>query len=273
MPVKYGDLSKKADDLFKKGFEHEHHKLEICSKSSGCEFTTKGALKGGAISSSHEMKLNDICPLGGKLKATFAPGKDSAACEYEYNKVAKVTACFALPLNGCPVPKVNEVKVNWSNDKAHLNVASDLGNKLAVDVTADLKHLNFGAKLGIDAKSFALTSKELAVNIVKGNLNMTAKTSLNNDFNTVFHNQVSSGFAMATSCTYNSKGTTLAIAGKAAGCCGTTNAFKLANNGRFAVSHCTPAFAGSKLTVSGEFDATNFAAGNHKVGAGLKFDF
>merc|ERR1711879_922048 len=137
MPVKYGDLSKKADDLFKKGFEHEHHKLEISSKSSGCEFTTKGALKGGAISSSHEMKLNDLCPLGGKLKATFTPGKDSAACEYEYSKVAKVTACFALPLNGCPVPKVNEVKVNWSNDKAHLNVASDLGNKLAVDVTAD----------------------------------------------------------------------------------------------------------------------------------------
>jgi len=273
MPAKYGDLSKKADDLFKKGFEHEHYKVEVASKSDGCEFTTKGALKGGAVAASHEMKLNKLCPLGGKLKATFAPGKDAAACEYEYSKGAKLTACFSVPLNGCPVPKVNEVKVNWSNDKAHLNVASNLGDKLNVDATVDLKHLNFGAKLGIDAKSFGISSKELAFNVAKGNLNSTMKTSLNNDFNAVFHNQVSDKFALATSCTYNSKGTSLAIAGKAAGCCGTTNAFKLANNGRFAVSHCTPFMSASKLTVSGEFDATNFAAGNHKIGAGLKFDF
>jgi hypothetical protein len=272
MPAKYGDLSKKGDDLFKKGFEHEHHKLEICSKSDGFEFTTKGALKGGAISSSHEMKMNKLCPLGGKLKATFTPGNDSMACEYEYTKVAKLTACFSVPMNGMPVPAPKELKANWSNEKAHLNVSSNLGDKVNIDATVDLKHCLFGAKLGLDAKSFGLNSKELALHHANGNMNCTVKSSLNNDFNAVCHNQISPSFALATSCTYNSKGTSLAVAGQQKACCGTTNSFKLANNGRFAISHCTPYNNSSKLTISGEFDATNMAAGNHKIGAGLKFD-
>jgi len=37
MPVKYSDLSKKGDDLFNKGFEHAHYKLEFASKSDGFE--------------------------------------------------------------------------------------------------------------------------------------------------------------------------------------------------------------------------------------------
>merc|ERR1711887_499635 len=100
-------------------------------------------------------------------------------------------------MNGMPVPAPKEIKANWSNEKAHLNLSSNLGDKLNVDATVDLKHCVFGAKLGLDAKSFGLNSKELAL--------------------------------------------------------------QHANNGRFAISHCTPYNNPSKLTISGEFDATNMA--------------
>lgn len=272
MPVKYGDLSKKGDDLFKKGFEHEHYKVEFASKSDGFEFTTKGALKGGAISSSHECKMSCPCVPGMTIKSTFTPGKDSIANELEYKKGAKLTACFSTPMNGMPVPNVSEVKVNWSNAQAHVNASSNLGNKLNIDAVVDAKHMHIGAKLGLDTSKMDLASKELAFNWAKGTMDCTAKTSLNNDFNAICHNQVNDKLAIATSCTYNSSGTSLAIAGKQNGCCGTTNAFKLANNGRFAISHCTPFMNSAKLTISGEFDATNLGGGSHKVGAGLKFD-
>jgi len=273
MPVKYGDLSKKGDDLFKKGFEHEHYKLEIAGKSDGHEFTTKGALKGGAISASHEMKLNCLVVPGGKFKATFTPGKDAMACEYEYTKVAKMTACFALPLNGMPMPSFNQAKLAWSNDQANVNVSSNFGNKLDVDAVVNHKSYNVGAKLGLDAASMALTSKEVAFNWAAGNLTATVKSSLAGDFNAVIHNAVSPKLALATSCTFNSKGSTLALAGQQKGCCGTTNNFKLANNGRFTVSHVTPFMSSAKLTISGDFDSTNLNGGSHKLGAGLKFDF
>lgn len=274
MPSKYGDLSKKGDDLFNKGFEHQHYKAEFASKGDGFELTTKGALKDGAISSSHEIKMACPCVPGLTIKKTFTPGKDSVACEAEYKKdAAKVTACFSTPMNGMPVPNVSAIKLNWSNAQAHLNVNSNCANKLDVDAVVDAKHLNIGAKLGLDVSKMNLTSQQFAFNWAKGSMNCTLKTSCNNDFNAVCHNQVNDKFAVATSCTYGSAGTTLAIAGQSKGCCGTTNSFKLANNGRFAVSHATPFMASAKLTMSGEFDATNLAGGSHKLGAGLKFDF
>jgi hypothetical protein len=272
MPAKYADLSKKGDDLFKKGFEHEHHKVEIAGKSDGVEFTTKGALKGGAVSASHEMKFNCLVLPGAKTKLTFTPGKNALACEYEYTKVAKLTACFSLPLNEMPVPNVNKVKLAWSNDKANVNLASNLGNQLDVDATVSTPHCNIGAKLGLDAKSMALNSKEVALHMVKGNITATVKSSLNSDFNAVIHNQVNDKLALATSVTHNSSGSTLALAGQQKACCGTTNNFKFANNGRFSISHVTPYMSCAKLTISGDFDATNLGGGSHKVGAGLKFD-
>jgi hypothetical protein len=271
MPVKYGDLSKKADDLFSKGFEHAHYKVEFASKNDGFEFTTKGALKGDAIASSLEVK--HTCPVSGmKVKKTLDPSKSKADVEFEYTKVAKVTAVTSWPITGCPVPQLNKVKLAWSNDKANVNLDTNAKDSLNFDaVVAACPSTNVGVKAGLGFDG-SIKSKELACNFTKGNINATVKTSINNDFNAVFHNQVDAGLQLATSVTYGSGSTSLAIAGKKAGGCGTSNAFMLRNNGQLALSHTTPFHSCSKLTVSALCDATNLASGSHKIGACLKFD-
>jgi len=276
MPCKYKDLSKKGDDLFAKGFEAGHYKVELASKNEGFEFTTKGHLKAGAVDgSSHEIKLK--CPMvkGGQFKSTFTPGKDALACEYEYSNAAKVTACFGIPLNNMPVPNVSALKVNWSNEKAHVNVGSNLGNKLDFDAVVALTHANVGVNLTVDPSSMAIAKKELAFNWQAGSINATCKTSGLKDFNCVMHNQVNSKLQLATMVSHGCCGLKLALAGQQKGCCGSHHNFKLTHDGRFSVSHVTPFRmfpATSKLTISGDFDATNLASGSHKFGAGLKFD-
>jgi len=269
MPVKYSDLSKKGDDLFSKGFEHAHYKVEFGSKSDGFEFTTKGALKGDAIASSLEVK-NKICPQL-SIKKTMDPSKSAADVEIEYNNVAKVTACTSWPITGCPIPSLNKVKLAWSNDKINFNAATDAKSSLNADAVFSHGSTNLGASVGLGFDG-SLKSKELKANWACGKINATLKSTLNNDFAAVFHNQVDDKLQLATSICYTGTGTSLAIAGKKAGHCGTSNAFVLRNNGQLALSHTTPFHSCSKLTVSTLLNATNLSSGDHKVGACLKFD-
>jgi len=268
MPVKYSDLSKKGDDLFNKGFEHAHYKVEFASKSDGFELTTKGALKGDAIASSFEAKQK-LCH-GFSVKKTLDPAKSAADVEIEYNNVAKVTACTSWPIQGCPIPSLNKVKLAWSNDKINFNMDTDAKSKLNADAVFAHKATNFGAKVGLGLDG-SVKSKELSANWSCGKINATMKSSLNNDFSAVFHNQVDAGLELATALSYNGSGTSLSIAGKKAGHCGTSNAFVLRNNGQLALSHTTPFHSCSKLTVSTLLNATNLSSGDHKIGACLKF--
>jgi hypothetical protein len=269
MPVKYSDLSKKGDDLFNKGFEHAHYKLEFASKSDGFEITTKGALKGDSIASSFEAKQK-MCH-GFSVKKTLDPSKAVCDVEVEYNNVAKVTACTSWPITGCPIPALNKIKLAWSNDKVNLNMDTDAKSALNADAVFAHGSTNIGAKLGL-AFDGSVKSKELKANWACGKINATMKSSLNNDFAAVFHNQVDANLQLATSICYSGAGTSLALAGKKAGACGTSNAFVLRNNGQLALSHTTPFHSCSKLTTSILMNATNLSSGDHKIGACLKFD-
>jgi len=277
MPTKYGDISKKASDLFNKNYEHGQYSLEVSSKVEGMEFKTKGAQKnGGAVTSSHESTIK--FDKFGKLKETFVPGKNSLAFDWENASLVKNTkfnVLFDLNLDGCPVPKVNQIKVNHTCDNLHLNVASDLGSKLNVDFTANIPKVPFllGSKFGLDFGSSKMLSNYM-VNMSKsaGSMEYSCETSFQNDMKCMIHNQLSADFALATSIAHNANGTSLALAGAKKGACGSSNQFKIDHNGKFAVSHITPTNFGAKLTVSGEFNAFDMASGAHKVGAGLKFD-
>lgn len=273
MPAKYADLGKKANDLFGKGYEHGKYKLEVETAAGGMNINTKGHLAGDSVSSSHEVKFTD-CPCKGQWKTTWSPGSDKFSAEYENGKLvkgAKFTGCFSVPLNASlgAIPEFNQLKTNWSNDKMNVNFNTNL-NSFNLDAVVALKQATIGAKLGLD-KGFALTSQEVALNVQRGTVDFTMKSALNNDLNCVFHNQVNATTQLAISNTYSSKGSSMGLAAKLAGACGSSNQFKIANNGRFAISHITNLKCGGELTVSGEFDATNLNSGSHKIGAGLKF--
>lgn len=276
MPAKYGDLEKKANDLFNKGYEQGKYKVEVTSKSDGFEFTTKGHQDAsGKISASHEMKHPCLLKTGSIMKTTFTPGKNALDIEAENSKLVKglkLTAVGSFPIEGCPIPAFNKIKGAWSNDKLNVNFDSNLSSSVNIDAVFGAPVGNFGVKLGLNAKSLELANREIAFNMNKGSIDYTFRTALNKDYNVVFHNQVNDNTAIAVSSTYNSKGMSLALASKVKGACGSSNQFKIANNGVFALSHITPLRNGAELTISGEFNATNLQAGGHKLGAGLKFN-
>jgi len=277
MPIKYGDINKAAADLFAKNYEHGGYSLEVNSKVEGLEFKTKGSQKtGGAVSSSHESTFS-LCKFG-KIKETFVPGKNALAFDYENGslvKNSKFNVLFDLKLDGCPMPEFKTLKANYSCDQVNLNVASDLGSRLNVDLTADVPKVPFllGSKLALDFGSDKILSNYM-LNISKsaGQVTYSMESSFQNDIKCLIHNKLNDNFSLATAISHNANGTSLALAGAKKGACGSSNQFKIDHTGKFAVSHITPTNFGAKLTVSGEFSAFDLSAGAHKVGAGLKFD-
>jgi len=276
-PPKYADLSKAADDLFKKNYEHGKYALEVKSKASNFEFTTKGHQDNvsGALSSSHETTIG-LCKIG-KLKETFKPGSSVMEMDLENKsllKDVKMNFLFNLNLAGCPVPEPKKLKVNYTNDNLNLNLASNFGNALDLDLVAVVPKVpfNLGVKAAMDLGTMGLKSHEIAFHNKAGSLESAVKTTFNNDMSCALYNQINSDLSLATSIAVNKSATQLAVAAAIKGSCGSSNQFKIGDNGKFAVSHISPLQCGAKLTVSGEFDAFNLAAGGHKLGAGLKFD-
>lgn len=282
MPAKYGDIGKKANDLFDKNYELGKYKCEFVTKAGGIEHTTKGHLDNAknTISSSMESKMK-LCKLG-ELKMTFTPGKNDVACELANShpalKGGKVTACFNASVTGCPITgsSFSKVKAAWSNDKVNINADSNFGDSVNFDASAalcDKFGLTFGLKSTFNYKNMSIPNKEIKLNVCQGSMDYTMTTKCNNDWNASIHNQINSKFSLATAIKMGSCGNSIAIAGKKAGCCGATNLFKLDNTGKLALSHVTPTSIGADLTMSAEFDACNLNSGSHKVGAGMKFTF
>jgi len=282
MPTKYADLGKKADDLINKNYEQGKYKVEVVAKSKKIEHTTKGHQdnSNGSITVTHEAKMQ----MGklGELKTTFTPGKDALACElansHEALKGAKVTACFNMGMTGCPFTSssFNKLKIAYANDRVNFNADSTLGNTVNFDASINAcpdYGVVFGLKSGINYKDFGITSKEFKFDITQSSLNYTMSTALDNNFKCLLMNKISDKLSLATCITMGAGGNGIEIAGKSSGCCGSSNQFKLNNHGRLALSHITPTSIGATLTMSAEFDATNFGSGAHKVGAGMKFEF
>jgi len=283
MPTKFADLHKSADDLFNKNFEHGKYSLEVSSKIHCLEYKTKGHhdIDSGKIKSSHETTLL-LCGLG-KLKETFTPGSDKIAFDFENSKLlkdAKFNILFDLPISSSlPVPNVKNFKLNYANNNVNLNLNSDFGSNLSTDLTFAHDKLNsgqtvLGAKATLDLGKMALApGYQFALHKHAGSMSYCLKTGFNKDSSFSIHNQVNDKVAVATNVNHNSNGTKLALAAAFKGACGSSNQFKIDDSGKFAVSHITPTSFGAKLTVSGEFSAFDMQGGNHKVGAGLKFDF
>lgn len=275
MPQKYSDLGKKANDLFDKNFKAGKYDLEVISESKGVKLTTKGALDqtSGAISSSHESKY-DLCHKKGTLTATCKQGSKSLcfdACHEIKDYNFKANALFSVPTMGLPTPAFDKLKLNYNHEKANINLATNL-NSVNLDAVVALPKVNVGFKAGFD-KSFNISELEGAMDMSYGTVDCTFKTTFQGDFNCVIHNAVSDKTSLAISNTHNSKGMSLGLAAKIAGPCRSSNQLKINNDGKFVVSHITPLkIDGACLTLTGEFDATDLSSGNHKFGAGLKFN-
>jgi len=278
MPQKYADLGKKANDLFSKNYKAGKYDLEVVSQSKGVKLTTKGALDqaSGAISSSHESKY-DLChkKAGSTLTATCKQGSKSIsfdACHEAKDLKLKANALFNVPTMGLPTPAFDKLKINYNHEKVNLNLATNL-NSVNIDAVVALpRNLNVGFKAGFD-KSLNISELEGAMDMSYGTVDMTVKTTFQNDFNSVIYNRVNDKTVLAITNTHNSKGMSLGLAAKVAGPCNSSNQVKIDNNGKFSVSHITPLrIDGAVLTLTGEFDATDLSSGNHKFGAGVKFD-
>ena len=113
-PPKYADLSKAADDLFKKNYEHGKYALEVKSKANCFEFTTKGHQDNvsGALSASHETTMA-LCKIG-KLKETFTPGSSVMAMDLENKsllKDVKMNFLFNMNLGRAGRKKIKKNKI------------------------------------------------------------------------------------------------------------------------------------------------------------------
>jgi len=284
MPTKFADLHKSADDLFNKNFEHGKYSVEVSSKTGCLEYKTKGHqdIESGKIKASHESTFA-LCGLG-KLKETFTPGSDKIAFDLENDKLLKDTKfniLFEVPISaGLPIPSVKNFKLNYANQNVNLNLNSDFGSNLSTDITFAHEKLSnsqtvLGAKATLDLGKMAVApGYQFALHKHMGTMSYCIKTGLVNKASSFsIHNQVNDNVAVATNVNHSSAGTNLALAAAFKGACGSSNQFKIDDSGKFAVSHITPTSFGAKLTVSGEFSAFDLQGGNHKVGAGLKFDF
>jgi len=276
MPQKYADLGKKANDLFGKNFKAGKYDLEVVSVSEGVKLTTKGALdqSSGAITTSHESKY-DLCNKKGTLTATCKQGSKSIcfdACHEIPDYKFKANALFSVPTTGLPTPAFDKLKLNYNHEKANINLATNL-NSVNIDAVVALREkINVGFKAGFD-KSFNISELEGAIDTSYGTVDCTVKTTFNNDFNCVIHNKIDNKTSLAVSSTHNSKGVSMGLAAKVAGSCKSSNQLKINNSGKVSISHITPLrIDGASLTMTGEFDATDLSSGNHKFGAGLKFD-
>jgi len=201
MPVQYKDLGKATKDLFEKNYEHGKYSLEVKSKGSGHEFTSKGHQDHatGDLSSSHEHKFK-ACKLG-DLKCTFKPGSDKVSFDLENKsavKDAKFNLLFNMGLGGCPVPNVESLKVNFSNPNINADLESNLGNRLKFAAVVDAAKLpfNIGFNGSFDLGKTALTSKEIAIHMNKGSLDYVFKTGLNNDISIALHNTINSDLVL-----------------------------------------------------------------------------
>lgn len=274
MPAKFGDLSKKGDDLFNKGFELGKYKLEVENKTAEVELTTKGHVDNASkMASSHDLKFN--CPKFGSLKVshTGAPGFGVEIENSKLIKGGKITACLHQNTSGCALPDFKNLKVAWGNSQLNVNASTNL-KALNLDAVVNYSGYNLGAKVGLN-KSGAVSDKQIAWNFNKGSIDYTIRTSFENDYAMMMHNSVAPGKAMAVNLVKNSTGVNFGVAGKIAGACGSHNQFKVNNAGLLTLSHVTPlavSACSATLTMSAEMNVTQLQAGAHKMGAGVKFN-
>ena len=292
MPTQYKDLSKSANDLFNKNYEHGKYSLEINHKSDTFDFKTKSAFSNGVISTSHEQTMDR--GQNGKHKGTFtANGSGKVAYDSEFkllkNKNLKVNflsdyamgpAANAAFFKEFCAPK--ELKINFSNEKANLDLSAKFSDLKKVNGALVLDNIpkvpaavgaKFALNFGAAADSSVLSSLELAVNKKVGPAEYNLFFNpLTNAVNFSLYNKINNDVKLASIVSHNKDATNFGLAGAINGAAaGSSHQFKIDQAGVLAVSHITPTNFGPKLTVSAEFNALKVEDGA-KVGAGLKFD-
>jgi len=124
--VKFDDVSKKADDLFKKPFNAGKTNVDI--KAAGC--TIKTSSKGGAMSSNVEMKISDaLMGLANEFKLPCTKKYDGKAITLEMSQ--------------------NFGQAKLGLDTTFTPSTSALGNTLKVDF--DANGVTAGIKAAVDA--------------------------------------------------------------------------------------------------------------------------
>lgn len=291
MPAQYKDLSKSSNDLFNKNYEHGKYSLEINHKSVGFDFKTKSTFSNGAIASSHEQTMDR--GQHGKHKGTFtANGSGKVAYDSEFKLLANKNLKLNLLSDWALGPAVNaaffkdfcapkELKINFSNDKANLDLSSKFADLKKINGSLVLDNIPkvptaLGANFALDFNSgnaSVLSSLELAVNkkIGAAEYNLFFNP-LTNAVNLSLYNKVNNDVKLASIVSHDTKNALkFGLAGAINGAAGSSHQFKIDQAGVLAVSHITPTNFGPKLTVSAEFNALKVEDGA-KVGAGLKFD-
>jgi len=271
-PTKFDDLGKAASDLFSKNFHAGSYKTEFVTKSSeGIEITVKGSQNAaGSLSSSVESKMKTPC--GGEMKKTWNAG--GKAIDLEYSKScskygAKVTATGAFSPDGGV--SLGKAKLNWSNDQLNVNLNSSLSVAPKIDFNAvyGKGDYNFGAALGFDVKSSALTSKQVALNINRGNVSGTIKSALAGDATVLIRNNSGKG-AYAVQAKYSNSNVSLALAGNCMAQ-GFNTYWKVDQNGVLDLSRTTKLNDVVSATFSSQMDLKNLQGAGHKLGAQFKF--
>jgi len=271
-PQKFDDLGKKASDLFSKNFHAGNYKAEFTTKSTeGIDITVKGSQNAaGSLSSSVEGKFKTPC--GGEMKKTWNAGAKNIDLEYtkscsKYGAKVTATGSFA-PDGGIALGKA---KLNWTNDILNVNLNSGLSLAPKVDFNAVYGKGDYAAGFacGFDVKSSALVSKNLAVNVNKGSVNATFKSTLNGDLTVLVNNAASCG-NYAVQAKYASSAMNLAIAGDCNAAGFATN-WKLDQNGVLDVSRTTKLNSAVSATFSTQMNLTNLQGAGHKIGAQFKF--
>jgi len=267
--VKFDDVSKKADDLFKKPFNAGKTNVDV--KTAG--FTLKNSSAGGALKSNVEMKINDaLMGLANEFKLPCTKKYDGKALTFEMSQSfgqAKLGLDTTFTPSTSALGNVMKVDFDGNGITAGIKASLDAPQNADFHATVGFKNQTLGVKgklNNIAAPSFVWAPKP----------NLVVHTDLTKYDMSYFMSGDSHAFALKYGWVMGSEHSNFAVAAKKNLPNGADLHVKSDLTGITDIAHVSNVAVGSfenvKLTLGAQINVLNMAA-TPTFGCGFEFSF
>lgn len=278
MPIPFADYGKACSDLFS-----DHH------QAGSIKFAKKGSV--GSGDAKYEFTSN-TCVSGGKpvewLMEVDAgsinikhdhTGKIEKELSFDVKQVAGLNLKWKPVFSQAAGLNLGDLNVNYTHEKAHLDLNMALPTPNSADFEMSLAPLNGCSKLNFGLKGSlgmsGLSNASFGWHCAKGDLQSHFKsndlTNCMQGITGVYQYLPNNKHFCCYGVEFDSKASTLALAA-ATGCCANTTRFKVDQTGTLNVAKVSKLNKSVSLNVSAALNMTQLGAGDHKFGMGLSFE-
>lgn len=279
-PPKYGDITKKVNDLFTKGYHLDSFKLDVKTRTeNGVNFNVVGEHNTETARTNGSLETKYVVPQQG---LTFLEKwTTDNLLKLELTAEDKLAKGFKLVFDTSFAPntgkKTADLRTTYVHDKAHVetNITAESGNP-SVNGAVVLGHQGFlaGYSYAYSTARSALTRSNALIGFegkdFVASLSLNAAKELGFNVYQRVNDKLESGVQL--SWLGGTNDTSLALASKYQVDSQTAFGFRVNNRLFLGLSFQQVLRPGVKLTLSASFDARNLNAGGHKVGMGLEID-